>query len=783
MTERMNLVIVGHVDHGKSTLVGRLYADTGSLPDGKLEQIRKYCERNSKPFEYAFLLDALKDEQAQGITIDSSRSFFKTKKRDYDIIDAPGHIEFLKNMISGAARAEAAILLIDAKEGIQENSKRHAYLLSMLGIKQIIVCINKMDLVDYEEKKFESIRKEYLKFLKKIGVNPKQIIPISAFNGENLTKKSEKLNWYKGPTLLEALDSFDKEKTLTEKPFRMFLQDVYKFTNYGDERRIFAGRINSGKISVGEEVIFLPSFKESTIKTIEVFNESEKKTAYAGYSTGFTLKEQVFVKRGELMCKKSEAKALVGTTIRANIFWMFGKPFEKNKEYKLKIGTDTAKCHLKKVIKVFDTTQLKYSKKEKVERHEVAECIIECTNPIVFEKLSESQELSRFVIVDEYIISGGGIITEEIEENKAEDSIEEISLREKKWYKSKLSAVQRASRFLQEPLMVLITGKSGVEKKKIGIELEKLLFEKGKNAYFLPIGNLLRGLDSDISKTSGDHVRRLAELTNILLDTGLIVVVTLSDLEKDQLTEIRTIVGKNNVKTILVEKNHVDADLVLEQGDYKKNAQKIYDYLFKEKKSTSNKNNVFWHEFETTSKGREALLNQKGIVLWFTGLSGSGKSTIASEIQKKLLEHKKLSYILDGDNVRHGLNKDLGFEPEARKENIRRIGEVAKLFYDCGVITLTAFISPYREDRGTARKIIGEKFVEIYVECPIEECKKRDPKGLYKKALSGEIKNFTGISAPYEEPLTPEIIINLGKESASQAAEKILKYLKEKNLL
>ncbi|MFA5930795.1 MAG: adenylyl-sulfate kinase [archaeon] len=781
MTERMNIVIVGHVDHGKSTLVGRLYADTNTLPEGKLDQIKKYCERNSKPFEYAFLLDALKDEQSQGITIDSSRSFFKTKKRDYDIIDAPGHIEFLKNMISGAARAEAAILLIDAKEGIQENSKRHAYLLSMLGIKQIIVCINKMDLVNYEEKKFEKIKKDYLAFLKKIGVTPNEIIPISAFNGENLIKKSTNFSWFKGSTLLEALDDFKKEKSLSEKPFRMFLQDVYKFTNYNDERRIFAGRINSGKINLGEKVIFLPSFKESTIKSIESFNEPEKKSSIsAGYSVGFTLSEQIFVKRGELMCKKEEVNPLSSTTIKANLFWMSKKPFEKNKEYKLKIGTDTVKCYLKQVQKTLDTTYLKYSKKEKMERHEVAECVIECASPIVFEKLSESQELSRFVIVDEYLISGGGIIIDKID-NK-ENYLDEVSLREKKWYKSEITSIQRATRFEQEPLMVLITGKTGIEKQKIGIEFEKLLFEKGKNAYFLPIGNLLRGIDKDIPKTSAEHVRRLAETVNILMDTGLVVVVTLSDLEKEQLAEIKTIVGKNNVKTILVEKNHLDADLILGKEGYKKNASKIYDYLFKNKKEFIKDKNIFWHDFDITNKEREALLNQKGIVLWFTGLSASGKSTVACELQKVLLAKKKLSYVLDGDNVRCGLNKDLGFEPGARKENIRRVGEVAKLFYDSGIITITTFISPYREDRDIAKKIVGERFVEIYVECPVSECTKRDPKGLYKKAICGEIKNFTGISAPYEEPINPEITINTCKESPSQAVSKIMKYLREKNL-
>jgi bifunctional enzyme CysN/CysC len=266
--EQMNIVIVGHVDHGKSTVVGRLFADTGTLPEGKLEAVRKECERTGKPFEYAFLLDALSDEQDQGITIDTARSFFKTKKRDYIIIDAPGHIEFLKNMISGAARAEAAVLVIDAKEGVRENSRRHGYILSMLGIKQIIICVNKMDLVNYDEAHFKKIEKEYREFLSTIGsVSPKAFIPISAVNGENLTAKSAKMTWFKGTTLLEALDTFEKEPPKNNRPFRFPVQAVYKFVSEGDDRRIFAGRIEAGTVNVGDKVIFLPSNKTSTIKS------------------------------------------------------------------------------------------------------------------------------------------------------------------------------------------------------------------------------------------------------------------------------------------------------------------------------------------------------------------------------------------------------------------------------------------------------------------------------------------------------------------------------------
>ena len=294
--ETFNVVIVGHVDHGKSTVVGRLLADTGALPQGKLEAVRRECERTGKPFEYAFLLDALSDEQDQGITIDTARCFFKSAKRDYIIIDAPGHIEFLKNMISGAARAEAAVLVIDAKEGVRENSRRHGYILSMLGIKQVIVCVNKMDLVGYKAEVFRSIEAEYRAFLDGIGaVKPRQFVPVAAVAGENLARRGTETPWYDGPTLLELLDTLPKAPPKLDQPLRMPLQAVYKFTKHGDDRRIFAGRIEAGKAAVGDKVVFSPSNKITTIRSIEGFNTAARKSVEAGWSTGFTLTEEIYL--------------------------------------------------------------------------------------------------------------------------------------------------------------------------------------------------------------------------------------------------------------------------------------------------------------------------------------------------------------------------------------------------------------------------------------------------------------------------------------------------------
>ncbi|HEX2251161.1 MAG TPA: GTP-binding protein [Gemmatimonadales bacterium] len=268
----MNIVIVGHVDHGKSTVIGRLLADTHSLPEGKLEQVRAQCELNSKPFEYAFLLDALKDEQAQGITIDAARVFFKSRRRHYLILDAPGHIEFLKNMITGAARAEAALLVIDAAEGVQENSRRHGYMMSLLGIRQLAVVVNKMDLVGWDRGVYDRIVREYGAFLSQVGIEPACFIPVSARSGDNIAEPSDHLPWHQSPTVLEALDAFRSEPPPIDRPFRMPVQDVYKFTKQGDDRRIVAGTIDTGTVNVGDAIIFYPSGKKSRVKTIEAFN-------------------------------------------------------------------------------------------------------------------------------------------------------------------------------------------------------------------------------------------------------------------------------------------------------------------------------------------------------------------------------------------------------------------------------------------------------------------------------------------------------------------------------
>jgi bifunctional enzyme CysN/CysC len=347
--ERMPIVVTGHVDHGKSTIVGRLLADTGSLPQGKLEAVRVNCERNAKPFEYAFLLDALKDEQAQGITIDSARVFFKSRKRHYIIIDAPGHIEFLKNMVTGASRAHAALLVIDAREGIRENSRRHGYLLSMLGIRQIVVVVNKMDLVGFDAKIFDAIRTEYAQFLQRLDIEPASYVPVSGFHGDNIANRSEALGWYDGPTILEALDSFESERPAVDQPFRMPIQGVYKFTQQSDDRRIIAGTIDTGRLRPGDDVVFYPSGKKSRVRSIEAFNSPPQHEAMAPQATGFTLEEQIYVTRGELAARAGEPAPLVGTRIRVNLFWLGRSPLAPRRAYTLKLGAARVPARLEKI--------------------------------------------------------------------------------------------------------------------------------------------------------------------------------------------------------------------------------------------------------------------------------------------------------------------------------------------------------------------------------------------------------------------------------------------------
>lgn len=605
MLENMNIVTVGHVDHGKSTVIGRLLADSGALPEGKLDMVRENCRRNSKPFEYAFLLDALKKEQSQGITIDTARCFFSTEKRRYIIIDTPGHIEFLKNMVTGASRAEAALLVIDAARGVEENTRRHGYFLSMLGIKQVAVLVNKMDLVGYSQKTYNDIKDEYGAFLKKIDIVPDVFIPVSGFHGDNIALPSEKMPWYPGPTVLQQLDIFYAAPTVENRPLRLPVQGVYKFTGGGDSRRIIAGTIESGKLSAGDRLVFLPSGKKTTVKSLEVWNADCPEVFTAGQAAGFTMTEQIFTERGEIVCKEDEALPQVGVRLKVNLFWLGKKRLVPDQSYLFKCGTAKVSMRLEKVERVVNASDLTCLSRQYVDKYEVAECIMNLDHPIAFDVAGETEATSRFVIIDDYEIAGGGIITMPLES---------------------------------------------------------------------------------------------------------------------------------------------------------------YDY---------DTRNIRWSSGGISYEERRRI-NGKGMVVWMTGLSGSGKTTIAQEVEKRLVRAGVTAFVLDGDKLRRGLNNDLGFGDKDRIENIRRTSEVAKLFAAAGTVTLVTLISPFEESRREARKIVGEDFLEVYVKASLETCMARDPKRLYKKAAAGEITKFTGIDSPYEEPTSSDLVLDTEKWDEVECVEMLL---------
>lgn len=612
---QLKIVIVGHVDHGKSTFVGRLLHDTGSLPEGKVEQLQKIAERRGMPFEWANLMDALQAERDQNITIDTAQIWFRTKKRQYVIIDAPGHKEFLKNMITGAASAEAALLLIDAQEGIQENSRRHGYLLHFLGITQIAVLVNKMDLVGYSQERFQAIETEYRAFLKSLGVEARIFVPMSARDGDNIAAPSPKMSWWTGSTVLNVLDNFRTSEPPSHLPLRFAVQDVYRF----DERRILAGRVESGTLKVGDRLQFCPANKVSTVKTIERWSAPASENASASESIGITLSEQIFVERGAVGARENTLPYVLNR-FKARIFWMGRAPFQKGKLYKLKLLAQEVDCEIDTIEKVLDASTLdtihRDGDKAHVARFEIAELYLRTKRPVAFDAHSEIITTGRFVISDGFDVVGGGIV-----------------------------------------------------------------------------------VDDAYPRMSSDTLH----------------------------------------------KSH----------------------------------NIFWTEGKITHEARIQRNGHLGRVVWLTGLSGAGKSSVANELERELFTLGMQAYVLDGDKVRHGLCSDLGFSPDDRRENIRRIGEMAKIMADAGFICITAFISPYRADRESVRaRMEAGQFVEVYVNAPLNVCETRDPKGLYAKARANEIRDFTGISAPYEPPAKPEVELPTDLLSVQESVLKIVEFLR-----
>jgi bifunctional enzyme CysN/CysC len=513
-------------------------------------------------------------------------------------------------MITGAATADAAVLVIAANEGVSEQSRRHAYLLRLLSVRQLLVVVNKMDLAEYSADRFQSIELEYRTFLSTLKLEPKRFVPASGKYGENVATAARAMPWYSGPTLLEAFDQFETARPSDDQPLRFCVQDVYRF----DERRIIAGRVESGALRVGDEIVFSPANKSSVVATIEAWSAPPPDQAIAGDSVGITLREQIFVERGYVGSHQIDAP-IETNRIHADVFWMLPAPLRKGASYTLRLATQGVRCQVVAIEQVMDSATLEIVSGERdVARNEVARVTLQTRAALVVDNHDRIPHLGRFVLVDNGRICGGGTI--------------------------------------------------------------------------------VGGVYTD-----------------------------------------RTVVKSQNIS---------------------------------------------WSEGKITAQQRALRNGHRGAVVWLTGLSGSGKSTIARALEAELFRRAINSYVLDGDNIRHGLNSNLGFAPEDRVENIRRVGEVAKLMADAGTVVITAFISPYRLDRRRAREIALEsraEFVEIFIDAPLQVCEERDPKQLYQKARAGKIREFTGIDAPYETPEDPEIVVHTDRQTVEESVGAILEQL------
>lgn len=406
MQDHLKFVIVGHVDHGKSTLIGRLLYDTDSLPEEKIEEVRRACAALGRDMEFGFIIDHLEEERSQGITIDTAQTFFNTGRRRYVIIDAPGHKEFVKNMITGASQAEAAILIVDVAEGVREHTKRHAYILGMLGLDQVIAVVNKMDLVGYSQVRFEEVTRELLAFLSSIGISPNHTIPISARDGDNVALQSNQMPWYDGPTVLQALDGFSVKEPAVNRPLRFPLQDVYKVR----DKRIFVGRVEAGTIRQGNEVVFLPQGSKTKVSSIEMLWK-DRTEAEAGESIGITLADQLFLERGAVACPVGD-RPVITSAIRANVFWMSKRPFRAGEKLTLRVATQEVPADVT-IEKKIDSSTLEpiAENPDWIMETEVAQVSIDTRQPIVVENFNDIQELGRFVLVRDFDVVAGGIIT------------------------------------------------------------------------------------------------------------------------------------------------------------------------------------------------------------------------------------------------------------------------------------------------------------------------------------------------------------------------------------
>ena len=607
----LRFLTCGSVDDGKSSLIGRLLFETGSVPDDQLEALardsRRHGTTGDEP-DYALLLDGLEAEREQGITIDVAYRFFATPKRKFIVADTPGHEQYTRNMATGASTADLAIVLIDARQGVLRQTRRHSIIASLLGIRHIVLAVNKIDLASFDEATFDRIVADYSEFAKELGFVSVVPIPMSARFGDNVTSRSERTPWYSGPSLIEHLETVSVDEAAVELPFRFPVQYVNR-PNL--DFRGFAGTIASGTVSEGDEVVVAKSGKASRVKRI-VAHGGDLDQAVAGQAITLVLEDEVEVSRGNLLVSPA-ARPQVADQFAANIVWFDEQALLPGRSYILRTETDQVSATVTDLKYRVNVNDFAHEAAKSLDINEVGVCNLSTRAPIAFDPFAENRTTGAFILID--------------------------------------------------------------------------------------------------------------RITNATVGAGMIL------------------------------------------------------------HSLRRAENIHWQSLDVGKRGRSDLKNQRPAVFWFTGLSGSGKSTIANLFEKKLYASGRHTYILDGDNVRHGLNRDLGFTDADRVENIRRVAEVAKLMADAGLIVIVSFISPFAAERRVARELMAEgEFVEVFVDTPFEECARRDPKGLYARALSGEIKNFTGVDSPYEAPQNPEIHLKTLGKKPEEMAEALEHWLNERDI-
>ena len=609
--KQVKILICGSVDDGKSTLLGRLLFDSQNIFIDQMNQAKTESEKygtQGKEIDLALLVDGLQAEREQGITIDVAYRYFETSNCKFIIADTPGHEQYTRNMATGASNSDVAIILIDAQKGLLEQTRRHSFIVNLLGIKHVVVAINKMDLVNYNENIFETIVDEYKKLIKNFTFTSINFIPLSALKGDNVFSKFENLNWYKGSTLMETLEEVDVLNASQNNEFSFPVQWVNRSSaNF----RGFSGTITDGKISKGDLITTTNSNTQTSVKNIYGPN-GELSKAYSGQAITLTLSDELDISRGDIILSKKNEQIIKADQFASHLIWMDQEPMLPERNYIFRFNNSYINGKITDLVHSININSYEEVASKKLNLNDIAYCKVAIDKMHGISSYSNNQKLGSFVIIDPY------------------------------------------------------------------------------NNRTIGVGMI-------------DHALRRSS-------------------------------------------------------------------------------NISWHEMSINKKTRSDLNSQSPCVVWFTGLSGSGKSTIANILEQKLHTIGKRTYLLDGDNVRHGLNKDLGFTDTDRVENIRRVAEVSKLMVDAGLITLVSFISPFKSERQMARNLLSsDEFFEIFVNTSLEECEKRDPKGLYKKARAGELKNFTGIDSSYEEPENPDLILNTSSGNAEQLTDQIINFLKDKN--